>query len=377
MMDAEQISPSEHTERVVREYFETRPGWTVRKLDLGKVRAADFRICYDQDCFLCEVKTVKSVRADLPYTPEYHFLERREERRQEIEEWMEKNPNKRLILRHDEWHFIFGNEAEFREKYRRRVRNTEVWFKGFSQDMRDHFSESSISHLPFRLRLDSDDLYVPTPQEREIFFKWLEDEISAIARRTPSRHWQVQRQGANQVAFYSAFYPIHDPVHKDDQSSVYRLMVVGPLQTGPLEVDIHYYGTLNLDAITSNVRKGLQQLESSVTQEEDQQIPRVIALAFETGIGFEWHQLSKHLAWLLEENPNLSAIAVLVWTPDGLPPPEEEGFLAWSEFLAVTPTVPSFAVYHNSWLHGIKSLPVDAFGDRWSVQTCPVKSMRN
>jgi len=372
---AEQLSPSEETEQIVRDYFEAHSGWTVTKLDSGKERAADFRICLnDSSCFLCEVKTIKSVRANFPYTPEHYFLERREKRRQEIEDWKKQNLDGQLIMPQGEWQFIYGDESEFREKYRRRARNTEVWFKEFAETMRNRFFNSSISHLPYSLRLDSDDLYIPTPREQDTFFQWLEKEIIAIDMGKPSWHRRIQRQGAGRVSFYSAFYQIHKPRNEDDFSSEYQLSVTGPLQTGPLEIDIHYYGMLNLDSIDSNVYKGLQQLTSSALREEDQQTPHVIALAFESGIGFEWNQLSNHIAWLLQKNPALSAIAVLRWTPDGIPPPAEEGFLAWSKFMTTTPTVPTFVVYHNSWLCDVKPLPVEAFGDKWSVQFCPVRS---
>lgn len=52
MTNAEELTPSQQSEQVVRGYFETHPGWTVTKLDLGKVRAADFRI-YDQPIASC------------------------------------------------------------------------------------------------------------------------------------------------------------------------------------------------------------------------------------------------------------------------------------------------------------------------------------
>jgi hypothetical protein len=281
-----------------------------------------------------------------------------------------------LILRSDEREFIYGDESEFAKKYRNRPRNTEYGFKGFAKAMQDYFSNSSIKDLPYILRLDSDDLYIPSLRERETFFKWLENEITAISRGEPTWHWHVQKW-SELVASYSTFYQIHKPTHENDARAEYQLMVVGPSEdgTGPLEVAIHSYGVLNLERITSNVESGLEQLQSSASREEDQQIPRIIALAFESGIGLEWKALFSHITWLLESHPNLSAIAVLDWTPDATPLPRESGFMAWISYNMTTPVVPRFVVYHNSWLQNVKPLSVNAFSDKWSVQLSPVKTL--
>lgn len=371
--NVEALTISEQNEKVIREYFEVRSGWKVTKLDLGKERAADFRICDSTHCFLCEVKTIESVRANFPFTPLDFYLEQRETRQDEIKKWMEENPDKQLILRPSEWQFIYGDEIEFTKKYRNRRRNTKKWFKEFAQTMKDYFASSSIKDLPYNLRLDSNDLYVPNSQERESFFKWLEDEVKAIDEGTPCRYWQIQRLHYGRVALYSTFYQIHTPTTEDDMVSLYQLMVEGPYEAGSFKVNIHSYGGLNLDAITSNVETGLKQLEKSALRENDQQMPRTIVLAFASGLGFEWQQLETHIIWLLKNNLDLSAIAVLDWTPDGISPSQKEGFLAWIEFHAKTPMVPRFIVYHNPWLHEVKSLPVNVFNDKWSVQLSPIK----
>jgi hypothetical protein len=363
IQDATELSSlSEQNENVIRDYFEARPGWTVTRLDWGKERAADFRVCdNDSCCILCEVKTIGSVRANFPFPSLDSYLERRTKRQDEVKKWIEENPGKRLILRSDKREFIYGDESEFAKKYRGRPRNTEQGFKGFAKAMQDYFSNSSIKDLPYILRLDSDDLYIPSLRlrERETFFKWLENEIIAISRGEPSRHWNVHKW-SELTASYSTSYPIHKPTHENDVKAEYQLMVVGPGEggTGPLEVDIHSYGVLNLERITSNVESGLEQLQSSASREEDQQIPRIIALAFESGIGLEWKELFSHITWLLESHPNLSAIAVL----------------AWISYNVTTPVVPRFVVYHNSWLQTVKPLPVNAFSDKWSVQLSPVKT---
>ena len=369
------MTKSEQSEQTVREYFESRVGWKVTKLDSARNngRAADFRICEGSICFLCEVKTVESVRANFPSTPLYSYLEQRGKQQAEIKKWTNENPDKRLILRPGEWDFIHGDEFEFEKKYRKQRRNTEDGFKKFAQTMKDHLSNSIIKDLPYSLRLDSDDLYVPNLTEQSTFFKWLENEIQAINKRNPSRDWCIQKLPYGNAVSYSTFYSIHAPTDKDDVKAKYQLMIKGPYNADSLEVNIHSYGGLNLDAITSNVKSGLDQLEKSASREQDHLLPRIIVLAFASGIGFDWQALSSHIVWLLENHSKLSAIAILDWIPDGIPPSPEQGFFAWARFRATTPIVPRFEVYHNSWLDGVKPLPIDVFNDKWSAQLPPVK----
>lgn len=372
-MDTEHPPLAEQNEQVIEDYFGARPGWKAKRLSSG----ADFRVCRDDECFVCEIKTIKSTHANLPYTPEYFFIEERGRRQEEIEKWMEENPDTQLVLRQEEWQFIYGDEAEFRKKYRRRKRNTGEPFKQFRSTLQARLAESRISHLPYRIRVDSDDLYVPTPNEQDAFLKWLENEILSVDRGEPSRVWNVEQHKIGHASFYSTFYQIHKPDHEDDPGSKYQLLLIGPLaEADQLQVEVHSYGGLNIDAIDRNIQgkgKALHQLKRSALREADQQIPRVIVLAFESGIGFEWQRLSDYITWLLAETPTLSAVAVLEWVPDGTPPTAEGGFWAWLEFQLTTPRVPGFVVYHNPWLQEVKPLPTDAFQDRWSVQLSPIR----
>jgi hypothetical protein len=369
MMVVKQSGPNE---QVIRQWFESR-GWSVTKLPSGKSgKSADFRICSNDDCFLCEVKTIESVLANFPYTAIEYYHEQRQRLREQIEVWLQEPSGRNLVLRKDEWKFIYGDEVEFQKKYQYTRRNTLHSFQEFAETMRMHFAASAIRDLPYLVRLDSDDLYRPTLEEQVAFISWLEREIQAIDRGEPGRCWQFQ-EWSEGVGFYSAFYPIHQPKHRNDTKAEYQLSVLGPGEAGPLEVDIHCYGALNLDSITSNLNKALKQLESSALQETDQQIPRTIMLGFKSNIGLEWDQLSMCITDYLQEHPNLSAIAILGWTPDGTPPPQEKGPLARIEFWVRTPAVPSFVVYHNSRLQAVKPLPTDVFNDRWSVQLCTVR----
>jgi hypothetical protein len=92
-MDTEHRPLAEQNEQIIEDYFEARPGWKAWRLSSG----ADFRVCRDDECFLCEIKTIKSTRANLPYAPEYYFIEQRKRRREEHEKWMKENPDRQLI----------------------------------------------------------------------------------------------------------------------------------------------------------------------------------------------------------------------------------------------------------------------------------------
>ncbi len=370
--NSEESTPAQQNEQDVRGYFENR-GWSVTKLDLGKERAADFRICDSNGCFLCEIKTIESVRANFPSKPYDSYSEERKRRQDEIKKWAEENPGKRLILSPEDRDFVYEDEDEFTKRYRNRRRNTEKRFREFVQTMEGYFASSSIRDLPYNLRIDSNDLYVPTRDEQERFFEWLEGEIKAIDKGNTSRHWQVTKLQDGRVAWYSAFYKIHKREHENDIEAEYQLTIGGPRGYGSLGVNAYSYGGLNLDSITRNVEKGINQLKSSVSRENNNRIPRIIILAFQSGIGFEWQQLSSHIAYLLRNHPDLSAIALLDRTPDDTPPLQEEGFLAWIKFHAKSAIVPAFYVYHNSWLQNVKPLPVHVFSDEWSRQLCSIR----
>ncbi|RLE37097.1 hypothetical protein DRJ17_07245, partial [Candidatus Woesearchaeota archaeon] len=106
-MNAKQRGPNE---QIVQTYFEAL-GWAVTKLKTRENgKAADFRVCQDDSCFLCEVKTVESARTNFPYTSIEYYRGQRERRRDEIEKWMAENSNTRLFLRKDEREFIYEDE---------------------------------------------------------------------------------------------------------------------------------------------------------------------------------------------------------------------------------------------------------------------------
>ena len=300
---------SEEAEQRVREYFENRPGWSVTRLDTGEARAADYRVCYPDNCFLCEVKAVESVHADIPYAPVAEFaLEWRHDFLSQIEEWKRSQPNAQIILAGETRALTDEDDATFRERFRLRRRNTESEFNGFRVAMMEYFANSDVGHLPYVVRLDSEDLYVPSLEEREKFFNWLAGELRAFAEGRPGEAWDQVPDP--RLPRYNATYTIHFPKQQGDSAFRYNLLLYRK-KSGGLKLAIHGQGTLNLDAISRNVNGRQQQLEASAAREGNRSIARIIALTFASGVGSDWKLLLFHIHRLLAANPRLSAIAIL------------------------------------------------------------------
>ena len=314
------------------------------------------------------------MRADIPYGPaESYFIDMREACRVEMETLRRADPDKPLIVNREYYEFLYGDEGNFRKKYRHQRRNTEAEFEEhFAEPVRRYFAQSSIRHLPYLISLHSDDLYTPKPEERDDFCKWLEGEICLIDKEgAPSWHsWVIDRQGPGLPAIYTAFYPIYRAMHKGVVKSEIHVQVIGPGTQGNLQIGIHGYGGLNLDAIDRNVKKARSQLkETALSREQTRNIARVVVLAFATGIDpFDWEELFSHIAWLLEEYCDLSAIAVLKWVADASPPPSQidqiEELWKWFSSYLQAPRVLRFIVCHNSWLQDVEPLGIEAFDER-------------
>jgi len=359
---------SEQNEQVIQDYFTNRLGWSATKLDKSnKSQSPDFRICHPDGCFLCEVKTISSVHASYPDKPIDYLLEERQKQRLDIEQWREKNPTTRLVMPKSQYDYLFSDEKEFITKYGQRRRNTQAEFSSFADTMQKDFANSIVSDLPYTLRLDSDDLYAPTKDESRKFFKWLEKEISAIHSGNPSWNWHVEPYLG--LASYRTFYEIHTPKYDGDTKSQYLLTLSRILHQTKFQVELVSYGGLNLGPITQNIEKAVTQLETKATTEDDPNLPRIIVLAFESGIGFEWDTLFQHLWYELEQHKNVNAIAVLQWKPDTEAPSQDEGLAAWLAYLFSAPIVPFFVVFHNAELQNdIKPLHNFVFDDKWSTQ---------
>jgi hypothetical protein len=366
------------TEKQVQQYFASRPGWTAHKIPRGNTpgQVPDFRICHGGRCFLCEVKTIRSVRADIPEGKVVdHFTDQREKKRAMVDQLSRENPATTLLITGGEWEWLNASDSEFRRRYAGKQRGTEGKFMDhFGKPLRQRLESCGVAHLPYDVRLDSNHLYLASKEERERFVDWLEDQVAAIDRGDRADWRWVREDRPYPTPVYSAHYPLHEPVdHYDSEHHVsVCLHKRGWTDDGEgLRVDIHCYGTLNVERVRSSVEKAIGQLRGFARREQAaKRLARVIVLKFRTGLDFDqWNLLDQGMTGLLKENQELSAIAVLDYRPDGDAPPTEEGISAWLRFLEQTPRVPYFVVYHNGWLSAtIDPLDPHAFRDRWSTQ---------
>ncbi len=355
MTDCNKLPVTEKTECYVREYFESR-GWLVEKLDTGKESAADFSICKEGVCFLCEVKTIESVHANLPWAPSLSVFEtEREERQARNKQFAEENPDSRLVLNPTDYEFTYGDPKAFRQKYQNRPRFTESQFKEFANEMRKFFTESpKVRYLPFSIRLDSDDLYVPFGDKRTHFFEWLESELVAIVNGSPPDcRWHIKELPYGTAHHFFMHYPIHYAERENDAKAKYSLSITGPNYSDRLDIQIFSYGQLNQDAIGQNIESGLRQLSATGSRERFQGNAQVIVLAFAGGLSFEWDALLPYLSWLLQQNPTLNGIVVLDHVPEGEPPDQQqegiEAFLSWIGSSFTQSWEARFVVVHNTW----------------------------
>lgn len=372
MKDQTEESPSERTERIVKELFSKRPNWSVTKLDTGKSKAADFKICGMDFCFLCEVKTIASARANFPYRPIDYFLEEREKRQEIISRSQSQNPETRIVMPPDDYEFTFGDPIVFNQKYRNLPRFTERYFMEFVDELTDFLiNRSRIKDLPYSIRIDSDDLFIPFGDERKQFFEWLENDVLAIHQGKPRWDWHDNRlPHTKSYHTFKTMKAFPNGIKFEYQINVEKLNVDLPLQ-----VNVYYYGGLNEDAIIQEIEKAAAQLEASDKKEKDRQIARIIALAFSTSLGFEEGQLFKLLVQQLKEYSRVSAVALLTWTPEKiLIQREDQDILSWLTETVQVNYIAGFFVIHNPWLSSqVNHLNLDAFDIKGSVQISPVE----
>jgi hypothetical protein len=383
---------SQRNEQEVYRYFATR-GWKVDKLDEGPKSepSADFLICRNQYCFLCEVKTISSARADAPDSDiEDLAIRKRNKEREDIDSYIAANPDVKIVMPHEEWERLFGDEEQYRRKFRGRRRNTEEEFARFVTELRDYLqTRPAVRDLAYRVRFDSDNLYAPPRRERGSFYRWIEEQIEAIHAGRQSWEWTVHRPPDYDIIYqhhgpdfvfqhYSTSHLLHKSQSESDVDYRISILVTGPIRAlNALEVEIHHYGVLNLAAIDQNVDKASKQLTSSArTVAGGTEIPKIVVLGIAGGFSFpeDWQLFADHVPSLFEKHLTMSAIAVLDWVPDGQPPdnePTTEGVLKRLKWYSTVPWVMRYVVYHNPMLSGFAVLDRTIFDDRWTVQQGP------
>ena len=357
------------TEEVVQEYLEGKD-WNVLSLDKRlKKSSCDFFVYNDNFCFLCEVKTVISDKANIPDLTKYYFDEKRSRRQVDAKEFQKSNPGKLLVHPLNEHNFIGGDDAEFRKQYsdNKRRRNLRLQFENdFDKLVQEAFVNSNVRQLPYYLNIYSNDLYTPTKKERNNFVEWLEEQLRAIHEGKPfdmrwvvndriDKEWVIKKLGSEYLyKNYSLTYPIHEPINEYDLKSTLNLMIQGPIKDSCLKLQFEYFEMINLDKIRYTIKKGIGQLESTsrigrkIDQRIDETIPRIIVLFFRTGVGSpdDWGLLEKCIAELLKEYcTKLSGISIL------------------NLICAHDKISPSFIMYPNTYLKEIQPIPTNVFGN--------------
>lgn len=315
--EQKEIDFTEQMEQEVRKYFEQR-NCVVQKLDTkSKIESADFHISNDNISFLCEVKTILSSRADFPTSPVAdNIVQERDRRKKELEEYIAANPNAQVVMPKSEYDFLNAPDEEIRSQYRNVKRNTQAGFEGFTARLREYLSQSQIAHLPYQLRIDSDNLYFPGKPEANEFFAWLENQIETISQGTIGINWEMARYSDSTFFF---------AVYRFKNGNECSLTISTPSGSGQFELAPHFYGTLNLGTISSNLAKATKQLKSTSTELD---LAHLIALHVDvTFFHEEFAMLKDLLCEHLLDNPSVTAIALLRNLPetryDGNDPTEE------------------------------------------------------
>ncbi len=296
------MSLSEETEGKIKKYFKKKQ-WEVEKLDANNIKAADFKVSRRDYSFLCEVKTIESDRAFNSHTASRNF----QNYKKEI-----------LALRND----------------------------------------LQLKDLPFRIRIDCDDLYLPNREEIDVLILWLQEELANLHQARVSRVWRI-----DQLGFYTDYiFPNHAKKEKGRLLiNVNKIPIVGKFS-----IEFYSYGGLNLMAIERNVKEGVTQLNASASREVNTKIPRVIVLRLASGIGFQLKELENEIQLLLKENTSLSAIALF----DRVPILSKRATNFWETIINVlkAPWQIAFKVYHNREIKGAERVKRFVFDDGYSSQ---------
>ena len=247
---------SQQNEEVVSKYF-SKLGGKVVKLDRPGQRnasASDWHVVYPEFEYLCELKTIMSVRASMPYSsPVDRLVEERDRQKAEIEQWIAEHPGQRLVLGREEYEYLNMPELDFRRKYAKRRRFTDADFnQNFSAKMREFFHTSRTSQLPYDIDIHSHDMYIPGTKEQETFFTWLETELGRIAEGQPSRSWFPVPPEVVDYTYYMTDYTLHEPISEGDIRSNLSITVSPGNRSDGLMINFYTDDGLNLETIDRN-----------------------------------------------------------------------------------------------------------------------------
>jgi hypothetical protein len=216
-----------------------------------------------------------------------------------------------------------------------------------------------LKNLPYRIRIDSDDLYLPSKEKRRIFISWLIGQVKNIHIGIKSRDWENNRLGLH------TFYEFVD--NNRDKLGKLQIGLSKLQKEANLSIDFHSYGGLNIESINRNVQKGIKQLNASAHREDNKKIPRIIVLRLSSGIDFLHLELENEIKTILNEHDSLSAIVVFTWASK-----VSSGSIVSLKSLIryiKSPRQVAFHVYHNSQLGEASRLSHFVFDDGLSEQT--------
>lgn len=319
------------TEESVRLYFDTR-GWNGKKLDKQSgqaIIAADWLFERENFRFLCEVKTITSVRKGI-------------------------KPH---------------NESEQKSKTKP---HTESHFSHFTENIAVGLS-SVMAQESLQVQIHSHYIYQPTKKEEDSFLTWLKDSLLQIKSQRTPREWSISRLSLNEYTFH-AHYTF------GSQSYAMKPSLSIQVTTGNkkgFKLETYIYGELHTTKIEENISKARKQLEKTALRQPKSNLPRVVILAFEGSnhgaLDLDEESAITSIAQVLKNSPQLSAVGILHYS--FAYKPRKTTNENWEEAIndtikiVTSPVNIHFTVIHNRYRDkGIDELPFKVFEDDQSVQ---------
>lgn len=291
------LSEQARTERYVAEYF-LRRGWQVERIDEDAQKRPDWFISSGDTQLLCEVKTISSARR--------------------------------------------GDHPE------------DIFDTNFRNPVLDYFQRGRFRNLPYSIVLDDDTMTAPSKAEALQFAEWLGEALLKIHDGVLPTGWE--RVDYYLGVFFAATYTFAS-TRPNGTSNRLHIRLSPERLVSQLHITIPAYGGINSGPLQDRVRKAVKQLDDEAHYRKNLAMPRIIAIALRDGIGFDWSATIDHLHALLCRYHQLSAIAILHWTPEADPFVHLDA--RW--FLA-------FVVLHNQQSQMVNPLPALVFEDGFSKQ---------